>query len=190
MIAFRLLLIVVALIGSTAIADEPAAKSNRASLIYEPVTIKEHVLQLINERDQKYEQRLKGIDDKLEESRQAVKDAMAAANLMLETAMISSEKAILKAEASTEKRFASVNEFRAQLQDQNNTFSRAAEVNYRFEALEKKLDAAIEQLRVSHGREEGVASTWAIMIVIVTLLLSTGGIVVAIVLSRGKAAGG
>ena len=73
-------------------------------------------------------------------------------NLML----AASEKAIIKAEIASERRFEGVNEFRAQLADQQATLARKAEVNIRFEALEKKLDTAVTQLQQSKGRETGV----------------------------------
>lgn len=72
--------------------------------------------------------------------KEAIGAALTAAKEALTAAQASSEKAILKAEESNEKRFQSVNEFRAQLGDQQKTFVTKAETEYRFAAMDKKFD--------------------------------------------------
>jgi hypothetical protein len=61
------------------------------------------------------------------------------------------EKAVLKAEASTEKRFESVNEFRNTLKDQQNTFLPRAE----YEAAHKDLFNQIGQLSSRMDKKDG-----------------------------------
>lgn len=70
----------------------------------------------------------------------AISAALTAVKEALTAAHASSEKAIHKAEESTEKRFQSVNEFRAQLGDQQKTFVTKAETEYKFIAIDKRFD--------------------------------------------------
>ncbi len=90
----------------------------------------------------------------------------------IQTSLDASEKAILKAELSTEKRFESVNEFRATLADQQITLVRKSEVEIRFEALNAKLDAAVLQLQTSKGREMGLAAAAMIVSTILGLIMA------------------
>lgn len=74
-------------------------------------------------------------------------DQITSAQSALRAAFDSSEKAITKAEESNEKRFQSVNEFRAQLADQQKTFVVKDEAEFKFTALEKKLDESAADRR-------------------------------------------
>lgn len=82
------------------------------------------VHQLINERDERYKLRSDAQDN-------AVK-----------LSMDNSERAIAKAEIATEKRFDSVNEFRATLADQASKLMPRAEYDVQHRALEEKLNVA------------------------------------------------
>jgi hypothetical protein len=55
-------------------------------------------------------------------------------------ALDAAQRAVEKAEVASEKRFEAVNEFRATLQDQTNTFITRNEINPVIKALEDKLD--------------------------------------------------
>lgn len=79
----------------------------------------EGLLSLINEKDKNYNQRFENVI-------QATQAALAAA-----------DRAVNKAEEATEKRFASVNEFRQTLTDQTSTFLTRAEFNAKWENVEK-----------------------------------------------------
>lgn len=72
--------------------------------------------------------------------KEAIGAALTAAKEALTAAQASSEKAILKAEEANEKRFASVNEFRSTLSDQQKTFATKAECEFRFLTIDKKFD--------------------------------------------------
>lgn len=109
------------------------------------------------------------LDERDQANRRAVDAALAAATLALERAesnlsrefhehlvqyrhevalaFEASDRAISKAEAAAEKRFESVNEFRAQLNDQQRTFLTRTEYGGRHEALSEKVD--INAARVS-----------------------------------------
>lgn len=84
----------------------------------------------------------------------------------------SSAEAIKKAEAATERRFESVNEFRQSLSDQTSQFIRR-EV---FDAKVEQLQGQIQQLRETNQRTEGkgagVNATFAAIAVVATLLIS------------------
>lgn len=71
-------------------------------------------------------------------------------------AMAASEKAVLKAETANEKRFDSVNEFRQQLKDQQDTFAVKSETNLRFEGVEKRLDLLTNREERSSGKNSGM----------------------------------
>ena len=78
---------------------------------------------VMDERDVRYEQRFKAMDEKTS------------------LALTASEKAVAKAEIATEKRFDSVNEFRGQLKDQAATLVPRAEADSRFRGIEEKIES-------------------------------------------------
>lgn len=86
-------------------------------------TLKAHFEALQQESDKRYEQRF-GAQEK------AVNAALTAA-----------KEAVSKAETSAEKRFDSVNEFRAQLSDQAATFMPRMESEQRMSTLDEKIGA-------------------------------------------------
>lgn len=90
------------------------------------------------------ESRIEGLRNSVVEQiiaqKEAISAALKAAQDALTAALASSEKAISKAEEANEKRFQSVNEFRAQLGDQQRTFVVKTEADFKFSAIEKKFD--------------------------------------------------
>ncbi len=74
----------------------------------------------------------------------------------MRTALAAAEKAVSKAEVANEKRFESVNEFRAQLLDQQNTLLTRNEYTAKHDALVARIDAMDKQLSETHGRSTGV----------------------------------
>jgi hypothetical protein len=78
--------------------------------------------ELMEERDRRHEARFDSTDEKTS------------------LALNASEKAVSKAEMATEKRFDSVNEFRAQLKDQASTLMPREEAAARFMAIEEKIE--------------------------------------------------
>jgi Ni,Fe-hydrogenase I large subunit len=81
-----------------------------------------HLKEIMDERDRRYEDRFKAMDEKTS------------------LALNASEKAVSKAETATEKRFDSVNEFRGQLKDQANSLMPREEASARFNAVEEKIE--------------------------------------------------
>jgi len=110
------------------------------------------IVSIMDERDVRYEQRFKAMDEKTS------------------LALTASEKAVAKAEIATEKRFDSVNEFRGQLKDQAATLVPRAEADSRFRGLEEK----IESLKTG-----GVATNrWTMDKVLMLALAAIGWVIV------------
>jgi len=84
---------------------------------------------IAEERDKRYEVEFRSLRTELKAASDNVAVAMAAA-----------EKAIVKAEAASEKRFESQNEFRQQMGDMQATYARTDLVDNRFATVEKKID--------------------------------------------------
>ena len=105
-------------------------------------TALQHVLSLMGANDHRYEQRF--LDQE-----KAVMLAMAAA-----------KEAVAKAEAASEKRFDSVNEFRATLGDQQRNLMPRAESDRAFEALGEKIVALEKQLDGLIAERRGAVGGW------------------------------
>ncbi len=84
--------------------------------------------EIMDERDRRYEDRFKAMDEKTS------------------LALTASEKAVSKAEAATEKRFDSVNEFRGTLNDLTLTLMSKPEANAKFQGIDKTLGEIKEDI--------------------------------------------
>lgn len=130
------------------------------------------LLSIMDERDVRYAQRF-------EAQQVALKDAMAAA-----------KEAVAKAEAAAERRFESVNEFRAQLGDQATRLLPRAEAEAAMANLRERIDNVAALLGAmgtridrTEGRSTGLNAGWgyllgamgalSIIISIVMILLKT-----------------
>src|ERR1700691_4940343 len=114
----------------------------------------------MDERDIRYEQRFKAMDEKTS------------------LALTASEKAVSKAEIATEKRFDAVNEFRGTLSDQARLLIPREEVNARFAAFDQKIGGIKKHFSkdiagLKESRSEGVGryATWIYIIGIGLLIL-------------------
>jgi hypothetical protein len=99
-----------------------------------------HLLQVMDERNVRYEQRFTAMDEKTS------------------LALTSSEKAVTKAETATEKRFDAVNEFRGSLKDQADTLYPRTEAETKFRSYDEKLDdmkKEISSLREYKSENQG-----------------------------------
>lgn len=90
---------------------------------------------------------------------------------MTAQALASADKAVLKAEVAAEKRFESVNEFRATLSDQQSQLATKTEVNLRFKALEDRVSGVVEDGRELKGRRVENTDNRALMF----SLIAAGG---------------
>jgi len=99
---------------------------------------------LLVERDRRYEDRFKAIQEFVvagfKEQKEAVAAALAAQKEITSNAFVASEKAIVKAEESQRDTNNKSNEFRGQLKDQNETMIPRIEAQTKFDALDEKLD--------------------------------------------------
>lgn len=89
------------------------------------------------------------------------------------------QDAIIKSESATERRFESVNEFRAQLADQASRFMPRIESISRHDATAEKISDLSSRLDVAAGRTSGLDKGWALLVAAV----GVAGAVIAIVVS-------
>lgn len=121
----------------------------------------------------------------------------------INAALVSADKAVLKAEVASEKRFESVNEFRATLSDQQRDLATKNECDLRFKAVEDRLTESMrtrqaqieavnmrvnelsEIMREQKGRGSGLNAGWgylvgglgvaATIVTLIVLLIKTAG---------------
>lgn len=103
-------------------------------------------------------------DQRFRDQEKAVAAAVAASDKATSVAMTAEQRAVAKAEASTEKRFESVNEFRQTLTDQAATFMPRAEANVVNQALADKIDILAAKLDKLEGRSSGVGWVGALIV--------------------------
>ena len=101
---------------------------------------------LLVERDHRYEQRFQ-----------------AQADLLMQ-AIRSSDKALVKAEAATEHRLESMNEFRATLDDYTRTLISRDEVMGKFEALSDRVSTLEKHQAAGGGGTAAQARGWAYLV--------------------------
>lgn len=100
----------------------------------------------------------------------------------INAALVSADKAVLKAESASEKRFESVNEFRATLSDQQRDMATKSEVDLRFRAVEDRLTESMktrqaqsdalsariyelsENMREAKGKSSGMSGLWGLIV--------------------------
>lgn len=75
-------------------------------------------------------------------------------------ALSAADKAVSKAETATEKRFESVNEFRASLADQATNLVPRAEFVTKTEAIVEKLGDLTDRINRSEGKGAGIGAFW------------------------------
>ena len=119
-------------------------------------TLKEFILALMDERNDRYAQRFAAQEE-------AVHAALSAADV-----------ALTKAETASERRFESVNEFRAQLTDQTREFIRRTEYMQAHETLTEQVRSLTARVDRTEGRSGGLHAGWGMLVGAVGLL---GGII-------------
>lgn len=73
----------------------------------------------------------------------------------VQAALIAAKEAVIKAETATEKRFESVNEFRAQLADQSSTLMPRQEYSVQHKALEDRVTDLNDRMNKNDGAKQG-----------------------------------
>jgi hypothetical protein len=100
---------------------------------------------LIRMLDERYVTQTKALDAAFVAQQTAMQTAFKSADTAVAAALLSAEKAVTKAEVASEKRFESVNEFRAQLNDQAATLLSRAEADARLQALGDKIESIADR---------------------------------------------
>lgn len=116
----------------------------------------------------------------------------------INAALVSADKAVLKAEMASEKRFESVNEFRATLSDQQRDMATKSEVDLRFRAVEDRLTESMkarqvqidgvnvrinelyESMREQKGKSAGASWLWGLIVGGLGLLFGLGSFVAVV----------
>ena len=139
-------------------------------------TLREHTEALFASADQRYVQRFTSADD-------AVNAAFLAQKTAIDAALAAADRAVAKAETAAEKRFEGVNEFRAQLADQQRTLMPRAEADIEFRSLREKLDALLGRIEAltlkierADGKGSGLQAGWLYLIGGIGLIGSLVGI--------------
>ena len=158
-------------------------------------TVLDHLLGLLEAADKRYEQRFlasekaldlgfsgqkAAVDAAFSAQKDAINTAFSAQKDAINAALASADRAVSKAEMSSEKRFEGVNEFRAQLGDQQRTLMPRTEAEKLFGALAEKI-AVLENFRTEmlskgSGAKEGYGLAIGIVGLVLVLLsiLSVG----------------
>jgi hydroxypyruvate isomerase len=139
------------------------------------VPLEQYLRSLIGGHQEKAEQRFTSIESRITEAATNVKDALITANSLIVTASVAVDKRFDAATSATEK---------ATLKAESVTASQIesvqAEMRIRLGALDAKLDTAVAQLQHAKGRDSGVAATGGTVAVVVALVLTGIGIIVAV----------
>jgi phosphopantetheinyl transferase (holo-ACP synthase) len=112
--------------------------------------LREYVLELLDERDVRYQQRFE------------------AQTKAVEAALLAAKEAVIKAELAMEKRFDGVNEFRETLSDQAAQFVTLAQ----FADLKERVGR-------SEGHSTGMNASWAVMVSVIVAAASVIGVVLS-----------
>lgn len=111
------------------------------------------------------------VNQRFTDNDKAVQAALVSQEKAVAAALAAAEKAVLKAETAADKRFDAVNEFRATLTDQTNTFLPRPEYNAQHKALEEKVDVLTERVNSMTGRSSGLQASWGYLVAFVSIVI-------------------
>jgi hypothetical protein len=148
--------------------------------VWNLATLDMYFTKVMDERDRAYQQRWEGSERAMVLAFNAAKEAVAAAlqaqkdavstgfaaqDKAVAAALAAADRALTKAESASEKRFDSVNEFRAQLSDQAASFVPRVEFNRALEAVTERMEATgkVSEARISDLRMAGEGAGRLIM---------------------------
>ncbi len=135
-------------------------------------TLRSYLEALGAERDARYQQRFVAAE-------LAVKDALVAQKEAISAALAAADRAVSKAETAAEKRFESVNEFRATLRDQQAELMPRLEASVMFRSIADKLDVLTARIDKGDGSTKGINSAWSVLIGVAGLAVLALGVIVA-----------
>lgn len=108
----------------------------------------------------------------------AVASALAAQEKAINAALAAASTAVNKAEVAVEKRLEGVNEFRAQLADQQRSLIPRAEADAEFRAMREQISALTTRLDRTEGRSAGVHASTATLVTIILVAVAVMGLVI------------
>ena len=122
-------------------------------------TLHEHIVKLLEAKEQRDEERFR------------------AQEKTTVLALTAADKAVSKAEASAEKRFESVNEFRSTLADQQRTLMPRNESELITDGINDRVRTLENRMINQHGRGEGFYLGWMIVLGIISLIGAAGTVI-------------
>jgi hypothetical protein len=125
----------------------------------------EHLRQLLDERSNALRRELEALAARLD-------SAFAAAEKATAAALDSAKEAVTKAESASDRRFESVNEFRATLQDQTSQFVSRLEFSAKVDALDSRIRDMARIQEQASGKDDGVSATKSGLIAGIGLLVA------------------
>lgn len=147
------------------------------------ISLRDYVIATLETHRQHNDLRFDMIDQRLEYAIDNLANRMKALETASSLALHSNEQALLKAEATTEKRFDSVNEFRQMLNDMNANSMPRSEANLMFKSMQEALHANTDRLNLTQGADQGVKSSW---LFVVGLIASVAGAASIFILMTGS----
>jgi len=148
----------------------------------------DHVLAIIGEKHSQVLSVIQGNDKRYEErfaaSQKALELGLMGTKSEISLALQAADRAVQKAEAATEKRFESVNEFRGTLDNQQRTLIPRSEVavlveglNEKISHLSKTVDEQKSIVASLQAERQGVRGGWGYAVGAVGFLLALGSLV-------------
>lgn len=122
-----------------------------------PVTLREFIERVMDERDRLY-------DTRFAASKTAVDAALAAQEKATNAAFLASEKAITKADANAEKWRENANEWRASMLDREVKFASRPEMEAEMKGMRAELSSLKESRDKGDGRASGSAALWGYVV--------------------------
>jgi UDP-N-acetylmuramoylalanine-D-glutamate ligase len=95
-------------------------------------------------------------------------------------ALVAAERAVNKAEASTEKRLESMNEFRGALSDSARLLMPRPEAEQSFRVLSEKIEHLEKRVNARDDRGRGGADVWALILAAAAIIASVGGLLIRV----------
>lgn len=118
----------------------------------------------------------RALEHHIQEQVRQIRTIIDMGSAQVRAAFDASEKAILKAEVATERRFESVNEFRAQLASQTASFMPREVAEARLAEIATKVEETTRRLDTTQGKSAGISATVGLMIAV-----SSVGIAIVVV---------
>jgi hypothetical protein len=133
-------------------------------------TLLEHLRALMESSEKREEQRFTA-------SQKAIELGFSAQKSAVDAALAAADRAVIKAELAAEKRFESVNEFRATLSDQQRNLIPRSEVEVTVRGLTEKITTLQNQMERLQAERAGIKGGWGYAVGVVGLVLALGSIV-------------